>query len=133
MDPLQLEESMDACDLPGVTAHKSVSCVGSTLQPSSQLQCENQLSLPKESDETLEDNLISECRRLEEVPATRTGKSRNQRLIDLFGDDSSSSNGTLRAESRAPHQSIQSTIPNVASYRSSNKHKSRPEKKRKKM
>lgn len=132
MDPLQLEESNDASDTADGPVLKSSLGVDPALQQTSMRQDtpsrQFHIGTPKKTDETLENDLISECQRLEDEPSIEKGKLRNQRLIDLFGDDSSGLNTAITDEPRIPQ-----TKQHVLNRQKSTEGKPKPEKKRKKL
>ena len=104
MDPLQLEESNDASDAAAALMCQAAETVAASLQspspchppsplhPSSPLQgptllhppTPHQPSTPYKTDQTLENDLISECRRLED-DKLRCIKLRNERFVELLG------------------------------------------------
>ena len=104
MDPLQLEESNDASDAAAALMCQAAETVAASLQspspchppsplhPSSPLQgptllhppTPHQPSTPYKTDQTLENDLISECRRSED-DKLRCIKLRNERFVELLG------------------------------------------------
>lgn len=99
MDPLQLEESNDASDAAAALMCKAAENVAAALHPPT----------PYKTDQTLENDLINECHRLEDVPSVEKVKQRNQRLIELFGEDS-----TNLSESTSTLPSVPETVMEVA-------------------
>lgn len=83
MEPLQLEESNDASDEATALMSQAAASVAAALQ-----QPSTRPATPKESDRSLEGDLIHECRRLENAPPTERGMTRQELILSLFGEDS---------------------------------------------
>ncbi len=81
MDPLQLEESNDASDAAAALMCRAAENVAAALKPST----------PYKTDQTLENDLISECMRLD-APSVEKTVQLQKRYIDLFGEDSNNPN-----------------------------------------
>jgi hypothetical protein len=110
MDPLQLEESNDASDAAAALMCQAAETVAASLQspspchPPSPLQgptllnppTPHQPSTPYKTDQTLENDLISECRRSED-DKLRCIKLRNERFVELFGEDSTNFTETKKS------------------------------------
>ncbi|KZS12392.1 Uncharacterized protein APZ42_022459 [Daphnia magna] len=100
MDPLQLEESNDASDAAAALMCKTAENVAAALHPPT----------PYKTDQTLENDLINECQRLEDVPSTEKVKQRYQRLIELFGEDSTNLNEGTNAIPAAPETVMEDAL-----------------------
>ncbi|KAI9562893.1 hypothetical protein GHT06_010349 [Daphnia sinensis] len=100
MDPLQLEESNDASDAAAALMCKAAENVAAALHPPT----------PYKTDQTLENDLINECQRLEDVPSPEKFKQRNQRLIELFGEDSTNLSEGTKAIPSAPETVMEAAL-----------------------
>lgn len=85
MEPLQLEESNDASDEAADLMRQAAASVAAELQPPT----------PYKSDQGLENDLINECQRLDFPPA-ESNKSRKDRMVELFGEDTNTLGETLQ-------------------------------------
>ena len=110
MDPLQLEESNDASDAAAALMCQAAETVAASLQSPSPLQgptplhppTPHQPTTPYKTDQTLENDLISECRRLEDDPSIERIKLRNERFVELFGEDSTNFTETKKSLTSVP-------------------------------
>ena len=62
----------------------------------------HQPTTPYKTDQTLENDLISECRRLEDDPSIERIKLRNERFVELFGEDSTNFTETKKSLTSVP-------------------------------
>ena len=104
MDPLQLEESNDASDAAAALMCQAAETVAASLQSPSPLQGPTLLHppTPYKTDQTLENDLISECRRLEDDSSIERIKLRNERFVELFGEDSTNFTETKKSLTSVP-------------------------------
>lgn len=102
MDPLRLEEeSNDASDAAAAFMCEAAEKAVAAIQPLT----------PYKTDQTLENDLINECQRLEDPPSTERVKLRQQRYVELFGEDSNNINNddVLTVPEKSKDSELQTT------------------------
>ena len=97
MEPLQLEESNDASDEAADLLRQAAANAAAALQPPT----------PYKTDQRLESDLINECQRLE-VPSVETTNLRKERMVELFGEETT----TLSEAQQPPSEAVPVPIAN---------------------